>query len=168
MHDKSSRGVCKRWLCAMHGKCTCEVRCVKYTTNEPNMFIIRKHEKPQSLVLIRVQSSEKMPKRHFIKHLICTLWTTMWNNAWTSWNSPLIHVLFATRSQHPKQINKRNQSHTRIWQKLSFPNLYDKNPNQEHKTLQNIIEGSKSMKEFKNILEMLMEWKAIQIDWVLM
>ena len=25
------------------------------------------------------------------------------------------------------------------WQKLSFPNPYDKNLNQEHKTLQNII-----------------------------
>ena len=26
-----------------------------------------------------------------------------------------------------------------IWQKLSFPNPYDKNLNQEYKTLQNII-----------------------------
>ena len=34
------------------------------------------------------------------------------------------------------QISKRNQSHEEIWQKLSFPNPYDKNPNQEHKTLQ--------------------------------
>ena len=40
---------------------------------------------------------------------------------------------------HPKQINKRNQSHTRIWKKLSFPNPYDENLNQEHKTLQNIF-----------------------------
>ena len=31
------------------------------------------------------------------------------------------------------QINKRNQSHEEIWQKLSIPNPYDKNPNQEHK-----------------------------------
>ena len=37
------------------------------------------------------------------------------------------------------QNNKRNQSHEEIWQKLSFPNLYDKNLNQEYKTLQNII-----------------------------
>ena len=37
------------------------------------------------------------------------------------------------------QINKRNQSHEEIWQKLSFSNLYDENPNKEHKTLQNII-----------------------------
>ena len=37
------------------------------------------------------------------------------------------------------QINKRNQSHEKIWQKLSFPNPYDENPTQEHKTLQNII-----------------------------
>ena len=73
MHDKGSKGVYKRWLCAMHGKCTCGVRCVKYTTNEPNMFLMKKHEKPQSLVLIRVQTSEKMSKRHFIKHLACTL-----------------------------------------------------------------------------------------------
>ena len=73
MHDKGSKGVCKRWQCAMHGKCTCGARCVKYTTNEPNMFLMRKHEKSQSLVLIRVQISEKMSKRHFIKHLACTL-----------------------------------------------------------------------------------------------
>ena len=37
------------------------------------------------------------------------------------------------------QISKRNQTYEEIWQKLSFPNPYDKNPNQEHKTLQNII-----------------------------
>ena len=104
-----------------------------------NMFLMRKHEKPQSLVLIEVQTSEKMPKRHFIKHLAYTLWTTMWNNAWTSSNPPLIHVISATRGQHPMQINKRNQSHEKIWQTFSFPNPYDENPNQEHKTLQNII-----------------------------
>ena len=98
--------ICNAW--PKHGKCTCGTRCVKYTINEPNMFLMRKHEKPQSLVLIRVQTSEKMPKWHFIKHLACTLWTTMWNNAWTSWNPPLIHVLFAIRDQHPKQIIKRN------------------------------------------------------------
>ena len=44
----------------MHEKCTCGARCVKYTTNQPNMFLMRKHEKPQSLVLIRVQTNEKM------------------------------------------------------------------------------------------------------------
>ena len=129
MHDKGSKCVCKRWLCPMHGKCTCRARCVKYTTNEPNMILVRKHKKPQSLVLIGVQTSEKMPKRHFIKHLTCTLWTIMRNNAWTSWNPPLIHVLFATRGQHPMQINKR-KSHKKIWQKLSFSNFYDENPNQ--------------------------------------
>ena len=50
------------------------------------------------------------------------------------------------------QINKRNQSHEEIWQKLSFLNPYDKNPNQEHKTLQNIIQGSKVMKRIYNYL----------------
>ena len=109
----------------MHGKCTCGARCVKYTTNEPNIFLMRKHEKPQSLVLIGVQPSEKLPKRHFIKHLACTIWTTIENNAWTSWNPPLIHVLIATRGQQPKQIIKRNQSYIKIWQKNEFPNPYD-------------------------------------------
>ena len=117
----------------------CGAKCVKYTTNDPNMFLMRKHEKPQSLVLIGVQTREKMPKRHFTKHLTCTPWTTMWNNVWTSWNPPLIHVLYATRGQHPKQINKRNQFRAKLWQKLSFPNPYDENPNLENKTLQNII-----------------------------
>ena len=54
MHDKGSKGVCKRWLCAMHGKGTCGAIYVKYTTNEPNIFLMRKHEKPQSLVFIGV------------------------------------------------------------------------------------------------------------------
>ena len=129
--------MCNAW--PMHEKCTCRIRCVKYTTNKPNMFLMRKHEKLQSLAPIEVQTIEKMPKINFIKHLVCTLWTTMWNNVWTSWNPPLIHVLFATQGQHPKQINKRNQSYVKNWQKLSFPSPYDKNPNQEHKTLQNII-----------------------------
>jgi len=149
MHDKGSK------VCARGGNVQCTTnawkmhmwsKCVKGTTNRPNMFLMRKHEKHQSLILIGVQTSEKMLKRHFIKHLACTLWTTMWNNAWTSWNPPLTHDLFATRGQQPKKIIKRNQSHTKIWQKLCFPNPYDENPNQEHKTLQNIIYGSKSMK----------------------
>ena len=54
-------------------KMQCRAKCVKYTTNEQNMFLMRKHEKPQILVLIGVQTSEKIPKRHFIKHLACTL-----------------------------------------------------------------------------------------------
>ena len=42
-------------------------------------------------------------------------------------------------AKNPMQINKRNQSHKKIWQKLSFHNPYDENLNQEHKTFQNII-----------------------------
>ena len=122
MHDKGNKSVCKRWLCARpkHWKCTCGIRCVKYTTNKPNIILVRKHEKPQSLIFIGVQTSEKMHKRHLIKHLTCILWIIMWNNAGTSWNPPLIHVLFATRGQHPKQIIKRNQAHTKIWHKNKF------------------------------------------------
>ena len=40
MHDKGSKGVCKRRLYAMHEKCTFGARCVKYTTNEANMFLM--------------------------------------------------------------------------------------------------------------------------------
>ena len=36
--------------------------------------------------------------------------------------------------------------------RLSFPNPYDKNLNQEHKTFQNIIQGSKLMKKIYNYL----------------
>ena len=98
--------ICNAW--PKYGKFTCGAKCVKYITNEPNMFLMRKHEKLQSLVLLRVQTSEKMSKRHFIKHLTCTLWTTQF-----------VHVLFATRGQHPKQIINRNKSYTKkIWQKL--------------------------------------------------
>ena len=66
MHDKGSKSVCKRWLSAMYEKCTCGAKCAKYTTNESNMFLMRKHEKPQSLILIGVQTSEKMSKRHLL------------------------------------------------------------------------------------------------------
>ena len=37
------------------------------------------------------------------------------------------------------KLTKETNPMKNIWQKLSFPNPYDKNPNQEHKTLQNII-----------------------------
>ena len=130
--------MCNAW--PMHGKCTCGARCVKYTTNEPNMFLMRKHVKPQSLVLIGVQTSEKMLKRHFIKHLECTLWTTMWNNAWTSWNPSLIHALFAIRGNIQSESSKEtNPIQNLKKKKKSFPNPYDENSNQEHKTLHNII-----------------------------
>ena len=121
MHDKGSKGVCKRWRCAMHGKCTCGARRVKYTTNEPNIFLMRKHERPQSLVLIRVQISEKMPKRHFIKYLVCTLWITKWNNAWTWWIPPLIHVLFAIKGPTSKTNHlKKPIPYKNLTKKISF------------------------------------------------
>ena len=59
---------------------------------------------PQNLILIEVQNSEKMSFGHFIKHLECTHYTCMINNARTYKNLALIHVIFATRGQHPKQI----------------------------------------------------------------
>ena len=37
------------------------------------------------------------------------------------------------------QCKSTKETNPIIWQKLSFSNPYDKNPNQEHKTLQNII-----------------------------
>ena len=58
----------------------------------------------QILVLIGVQNSEKMPFRYFIKHLECTHYTCMINNVRTYENLALIHVIFATKGQHPKQI----------------------------------------------------------------
>ena len=49
-------------------------------------------------------------------------------------------------NQQKKPIPWRNLT------KISFPNPYDKNPNQEHKTLQNIIQGSKIMKRIYKYL----------------
>ena len=40
----------------------------------------------------------------------------------------------------------------KIWQKISFPNPIWENPNYEHRTPKNIIEGSKSMKSVKDYL----------------
>ena len=110
--------MCNAW--PMHRKCTCGVRCVKYRTNELKIFLMRKHEKPQSLVLIGVQTSEKMPKRHYIKHLVCTLRITMWNNAWTSWNPALIHVLFATRGQSSKANQQKKPIPCKNLTKIKF------------------------------------------------
>ena len=110
--------MCNAW--PMHGKWTCGTRCVNYTTNEPNMFLMRKHEKPQSLVLIGVQTSEKMSKRHFIKHLVSTQWTTMWNNAWTSWKPPLIHVSFATKGQSSKSNQQKKPIPCKNLTKIKF------------------------------------------------
>ena len=62
------------------------------------------------------------------------------NNELTSWNPPLIHVLFATRGQHPKKIIKRNKSYTKkIDKNHVFPTLMMKIPTKSTKTLQNII-----------------------------
>ena len=120
--------MCNAWT--RHEKCTCGARCVKYTTNEPNMYRVRKHEKCQSLVLIGVQTSEKMPKRKFIKHLACTLTRYIWWNEWAWQKQTLILVINAIRGQHPKKNIKRNKTQsTKIeknWQIVKFPNSQSK------------------------------------------
>ena len=45
----------------------------------------------------------------------------------------LEYTFFLPQEANIQSKSKRNQSHTKIWQKLSFPNPYDENPNQEHK-----------------------------------
>ena len=122
----------------MHEKCTCGAKCVKYTTNEPNMFLMRKHEKSQSLVLIGVQTSEKMAKRHFIKHLACTL-----NNKVKQCMKIMKSTLNKSSLCHKGPTTNANQQKKPIplkkLTKIKFSQPYDENPNQEHKTLQNII-----------------------------
>ena len=58
MHDKGSKGVCKRWLCAMHDQSMKNAHVGQGVLNtqpmNQKMFLIRKHEKSQSLVLIKV------------------------------------------------------------------------------------------------------------------
>ena len=45
------------------------------------MLQLSKHGSPQSLVLIGVQTSVKMPKEHFIEHLACIQLPYMRQNA---------------------------------------------------------------------------------------
>ena len=45
------------------------------------MLQLSKHGIPQSLVLIGVQTSAKMPKEHFIEHLACIQLPYMRQNA---------------------------------------------------------------------------------------
>ena len=74
-HVKCDR-VCAPWVCvqcmikawtSIHGE-----KCVKHTNNDRNMLKISKQGKSQSLVLIGVQKSAKMPYGHFDKYLVCT------------------------------------------------------------------------------------------------
>ena len=70
---------------------TCGAKCVEYTTNNANILLMSKNDKHQSLVVIGVQTGEKIPKRHFIKHLKSKKTPFIWWNTWTWWNLPLIH-----------------------------------------------------------------------------
>ena len=159
--------MCNAW--PKHRKYTCGARCVKYTTNDSNMFLMSKHEKPQSLVLIEIRICEKMPKRHFIKHLACTLWTLIWNNAWTSWNPPFVQVLFATRGQTSKvnHQKKPNPYKNLTKNKFSQPLWWKSQPRAQNTPKHNLRIQINGMK-WKFTLKMLMEWKKIQIDWILM
>ena len=76
----------KAWT-STHG-----AKCVKHTSKDGNMLQLSKHGHLQSLVLIGVQMSAKMPKGYFIKHLACILLPYIKNNAWTYENMPKIHV----------------------------------------------------------------------------
>ena len=50
------------------------------------------------------------------------------------------------------KLSSKTKPNQKDWQKLSFPNPCNENPNQEHKTLQNIIWGSKLMKRVHKYL----------------
>ena len=51
------------------------------------------------------------------------------------------------------KIQSKSTFKTKPWQKISFPTLIWENPNYEHKTPKNIIQGSKSMKRVKDYLK---------------
>ena len=64
----------------MHEQGTHKAKCVKHATNDQKKINMYNHGNRQKLVLIKVQNNEKMPLRHFIKHLECTHYTCMLNN----------------------------------------------------------------------------------------
>ena len=102
----------KAWT-STHGE-----NCVKHTSKGRSMLQLSKHGNPQSLVPIGVQMSAKMPKEHFIKHLVCTDLPYMKNNTWTYENMPQIHVKTQTTSTQMglSLINKI----LKIWQEIKF------------------------------------------------
>ena len=53
------------------------LECVKHTTNDQIMLNMHNHGNPQKRVLNGVQNNEKIPYRHFMKHLECTHYTNI-------------------------------------------------------------------------------------------
>ena len=93
-HDKGDKVCAKGAYVECMNKAwtsTCGAKCVEYTTNNANILLMSKNDKHQSLVVIGVQTGEKIPKRHFIKHLKSKKTPFIWWNTWTWWNLPLIH-----------------------------------------------------------------------------
>ena len=93
MHDMSIVLGCVHVQCMSKAwTSTYGEKCVKHTINDRNMLQLSKHGSPQSLVLIGVQTSAKMPKEHFIEHLACIQLPYMRQNAWAYENMPQMHV----------------------------------------------------------------------------
>ena len=137
MYDKGSKGVCKRCQYVMFDQCMenahIRARYVKYTTNDPNMFLIRKHEKPQSLVFIRVQTSENYNTCYFC------------------------HKGPTSKANHQKKpIPYKNL--TKI--KFSQPICWKSQPRAQNSPKHN-LRIKNNEKKFRITLEMLMDWKTI-------
>ena len=99
-------------------------KCVKHTSNDRNRLQLSKHDNPQSLVLIGVQTCAKMPKEHFIKNSACIQLPYMRKkNAWTYENMPQIHVKMP-QGANTKNINtngtKPNQQNLKFLQDIKF------------------------------------------------
>ena len=132
--------VCFKCTCGMHMWCMCKAwlstfgsKCVKHTTNDQNMINKSNHGNPQGLELIGVQHTIKMPFRHFIKHLICNYKTNMWAMHEHGWILPK-YMLNCHNWPTQTQTNQMGQSPIKklkkISQKLKFPTLFIKYPNQ--------------------------------------
>ena len=52
---------------------------------------------------------------------------------------PKYILFFPQGANIQSKLSFKTKPNQKYWQKLSFPNPNDENPNQEHKTLQNII-----------------------------
>ena len=125
-----------------------------------------KHVKPQNLVLIRIQTSEKLSSKHFIKHLVCILTPYIRWNEWTWWNLSSLHVIIATMGQQPQQNHKWDKAQTKIYKKLKQSNFSQ--PTFKNKTSPRFLSNLEQklriweIKDVRNYLRVVQDVKSKQ------
>ena len=98
-------------------------KCIKHTTKDQNMINMHNHGNPQSLVLIGVQNSEKMPFGHFIRHRVHTLHMFV-KQCMNIWKFFLNTYYFFHKAPTSKANDHLNKAQSKRLTKNKFSNSY--------------------------------------------